>query len=472
VLVAQEPLSLLHLSAITNPTPAIGQSIEEAVANQVSFCNHILEADTAGIVTFCHATVQDFLLSTCGQPTGIPREFIFDLERLHLEMADVCCRVIEELLFDPQTSDNFKTAVLKIAVLQAIRSKLPDSSPATIFCHTSLLEYALLRLPTHVRSLNAFVFKQILGRRIWQNWHQNAGTPDMPPMVDYCCFAKFLVTTQSTYDFHRVPEFAVGHKITGIITYLMSECKSAEERKKLVNRSGMDSRGITLLMLSCYSRHLGMVEVLIENGAAINVQDWLGETALMVACEKGEESRVSLLLEAGADPNVQSFHETIEVLPSSSTPAAGAFQLGNGAALAATRERINSKFTEHDGPIRVQRDEISLKGQMAAHCAITEGYSGCVEHLIQHGANFSEFDSTGQSPMHLAIALGYTEIQQLILPLLPDASKKDAWGRTLIHHIACSPFLIETRAYWGPKPSLSNSYPSSASADSEGPVLL
>lgn len=113
VLGAQEPLTLLQLSVTTSPNPAVGQSIEQAVADQVSFCNHLLVAGKSGVVAFSHASVRDFLLSKDEGKLAIPHDFYFSPGGIHLEIAGVSLLVLEELLFRPDLSDNHKSAILR-----------------------------------------------------------------------------------------------------------------------------------------------------------------------------------------------------------------------------------------------------------------------------------------------------------------------------------------------------------------------
>ena len=47
----------------------------------------------------------------------------------------------------------------------------------------------------------------------------------------------------------------------------------------------------------------GLVRYLVEHGADINKENWVGETPLFKACECGNEDLVSYLIEHGADVN-------------------------------------------------------------------------------------------------------------------------------------------------------------------------
>ena len=48
-----------------------------------------------------------------------------------------------------------------------------------------------------------------------------------------------------------------------------------------------------------------IVQVLVSNGANVNMQNNAGETALMLAAEEGDTKVVCILLDADADPNIR-----------------------------------------------------------------------------------------------------------------------------------------------------------------------
>ena len=63
--------------------------------------------------------------------------------------------------------------------------------------------------------------------------------------------------------------------------------------------------GVTLLMFAARYGHERVVELLIQHGAEINLQNSVGDTALMRAAQHGHERVVELLLRHGADINLQ-----------------------------------------------------------------------------------------------------------------------------------------------------------------------
>jgi len=63
-----------------------------------------------------------------------------------------------------------------------------------------------------------------------------------------------------------------------------------------------DLDGCTLLHLACETADIGMIELLLQYGASINVTDSRGQTPLHRCILKGRTTSVKLLLTRGADP--------------------------------------------------------------------------------------------------------------------------------------------------------------------------
>jgi uncharacterized protein len=73
------------------------------------------------------------------------------------------------------------------------------------------------------------------------------------------------------------------------------------------NPDTRDKRGVPLLCLAARGKHLAAAEILLERGAAIDLQsEDRGYSALMDAAQSGAAELVKLLLERGANPNLAS----------------------------------------------------------------------------------------------------------------------------------------------------------------------
>ena len=73
------------------------------------------------------------------------------------------------------------------------------------------------------------------------------------------------------------------------------------------NNSVLDER---LLSLSSKGNNAQLIQMVIDGGANVNVQDKQGYTPLLYSCAKGYYDNVKILLENGADVNVKLKKET------------------------------------------------------------------------------------------------------------------------------------------------------------------
>ena len=63
--------------------------------------------------------------------------------------------------------------------------------------------------------------------------------------------------------------------------------------------------GISLLYSVCYNQNVTNVKMLIDKGANVNIQNYLGSTPLHVACMDFNVNIVNILIENGANINIQ-----------------------------------------------------------------------------------------------------------------------------------------------------------------------
>ena len=67
-------------------------------------------------------------------------------------------------------------------------------------------------------------------------------------------------------------------------------------------------------MWALYKNHIKIVELLLKNGADLNIQEKIGYTALMYAAGKLNKEVVEILLKNGTDPNIQDYRGNIALV--------------------------------------------------------------------------------------------------------------------------------------------------------------
>jgi 60kDa lysophospholipase len=136
-----------------------------------------------------------------------------------------------------------------------------------------------------------------------------------------------------------------------------------------------DYDGRTALHLAAADGQLNMVQFLIDNGADVNVSDRWGATPLQDAIRHHQDDIVKILQAAG----------------------------GN-----AQKSGLTRSFCQ----------------------AVASGKFEEVEAVYAHGANPSEADCDGRTPLHLAASYGFIEIVEFLIKSGARRNMKDRWGAT------------------------------------------
>jgi ankyrin repeat protein len=155
----------------------------------------------------------------------------------------------------------------------------------------------------------------------------------------------------------------------------------------------LDNGGSTPLHLAIPERYLAIpeanleaVQLLLEQGAKINLQNHMGKTALHLASQRGYLSIIQLML--NHDANVDALDNE------GSTPLHLAI---SGASLEAIQLLLN-----HGASITLRNG----KGQTALHRASQRGHLDIIQLILNHGADVDTPDNDGSTPLHLAIFEG------------------------------------------------------------------
>lgn len=169
--------------------------------------------------------------------------------------------------------------------------------------------------------------------------------------------------------------------------------------------SGMKYVTRTPLFVASQLGDLALVQILLDHGAEVNRQDYLGFTPLMAASKMGHAKVVRFLLAKGADVHDSSdghadIHEETDVLRPT-TGATSLFLACEKGHLAIVK-RLLSYGAEAD----VEREDTLTPLSMALH----RGYDNVAIQLIKAGANVTRLDTNDWTPLHLASLHGRAEV--------------------------------------------------------------
>ncbi|XP_059146006.1 ankyrin repeat and KH domain-containing protein 1-like isoform X2 [Physella acuta] len=145
---------------------------------------------------------------------------------------------------------------------------------------------------------------------------------------------------------------------------------------------------LTFILTHCERGQANWVNILIKNGADVNVEDKEGNTLLIKASEKsGMKNVVHALLKAGADVNKQ------------------------------------NEYCES-----------------ALHVAIRAGSIEIVKVLLEFKADINLKDSTGQTPLFCVLSEKYMQLIELMLKNKANVNDVDNKGNTPLLHVCSSSF--------------------------------
>jgi uncharacterized protein len=183
----------------------------------------------------------------------------------------------------------------------------------------------------------------------------------------------------------QITRLAAGLLITLVLSFpaFCGEIHDAAETgdlakvKTLLNKlpklvSSKDSSGYTPLHLAAYHCHKDIIELLLANGADVNVKAKNGDTPLHSAMENSYKDVVELLLTHGADTNAKE--------KDGWTPLHMAV------------------FYDH---------LILLRAKLA-------DYTGVVELLLTHGADANARANNGWTPLYMASRFGLMDVYELL----------------------------------------------------------
>ena len=371
---------------------------EEAVLSACSTLISIIEDDGSKIVQFSHFSVKEFLISDRLQSSGIgnTRQYHIPLDTAHAVLARACLTVLLQL--DENVDKKFLT-------------RYP------------LVSYAAEQWFNHVKFENvASRFEDILERLF---------NPEMPYLAAWV-WVHDVDRPWSRRGINDLPEhppapsatalyYAALYGFTGLAKHLI-----VTHPEDVNVRCG--ERGSPLHAAS-YGGHLDVAQLLLENGANINLQDDRGKTPLVAAyggndnleamrlllkhgattdilyidlwlilheaSYYGPVGVMELLLQHNADVNARSKYNWTPLIWASAGGCVEAVQL----------------LLEHGADINAQSE---LHGTSLCR-ASSSGHLDIVRVLLEHGADVHVREGRDRTAFQLATTYGHPEIAKLLL---------------------------------------------------------
>lgn len=201
--------------------------------------------------------------------------------------------------------------------------------------------------------------------------------------------------------------------IDTVVNLLQAKTSKSNSKRIDVNCKGKSksNQGWTPLHLAAYFGHKNVVQVLLENGADVNSRNGMGDTPLHRAAFTGRADVVTLLIQYNADVTIINGEGR---KPSQVTNSTEVKQLIKAAErslqlrleerlLTAAREGDNSELKKlmdsvHPPNINCQ----DMVGNTPLHCAAYRGHKVIAVTLLQHGADTTIKNSSGQTALDLS----------------------------------------------------------------------
>ncbi|OPB40453.1 hypothetical protein A0O28_0005320 [Trichoderma guizhouense] len=360
------------------------------MCDRIASCGPILQvSEERGTCSLVHQSARDYLLREEVDKDPILEEFRIKVKEAHTSLARICLTCIENSDF---------------------RHKYLNISDASVLKKSPLLGYATDYWPEHARHADEDLHfsrtflqeKDDVRKHWWQtyrsglrvNRHLMEGSRPLH-------IASFLGIDSLARKILRANAWRISLRF-----------------QKYVNRRNI--YGITPLILAAHEGHHSVVQLLLANGADVNVcsrhfssQSW-DCTALETAATRGHLNVVQLLLANGADPKPR----------------------GNGTALHRAAKygheaivQLLLTYSKGAAGINVQ-DNL---GFTALSEAATYGHEAIVQLLLANGADVNIKDNYeyGGTALERAASGGHKAIVQLLLENGVDVSVKNALQNAL-----------------------------------------
>ncbi|KAF5636893.1 ankyrin protein [Fusarium sp. NRRL 25303] len=181
--------------------------------------------------------------------------------------------------------------------------------------------------------------------------------------------------------------FAAYHGLTDTVAHLIGEGSF-----DMYDRASANS---TPLFWACISGKKDTVELLVDNGAEINVRCHLGQAPLHISVERGENEITEFLISKGADVSVVDDY--------------------GRTALTIASMRGNTEVARHLIDSEADISHGTTDGFTPLLMASSRGHVELVKLLIQRGADVNQVAANGYSPLFMAVCYDDSELIELLI---------------------------------------------------------
>jgi ankyrin repeat protein len=178
-----------------------------------------------------------------------------------------------------------------------------------------------------------------------------------------------------------------------------------------------------------------MVKMLMDGGSGTEGANLDGQTALMIAIKNGDLPVFQMLLDAGAKVNVvEKVQEQTPLMWAAAATRNGAEMVR---ALIAKGANVNARARFNDWPSQITSEPRAQShpygGLTPLLYAARGGCRGCVEALVNAGADVNLPNPEGVTPMMLALDNGNTDVAKFLLEHRGNPHLWDVYGRTALY---------------------------------------
>ncbi len=172
--------------------------------------------------------------------------------------------------------------------------------------------------------------------------------------------------------------------------------------------------GDTPLQIACHSGYKDIATELIKHGALLNSRNEFGETALFKVCKDGNSSIAKLLITHGADVNVANYDGITPLMFCADHSYLSMFaddDLSFATTIPDDRFIIFVLLLEHGADV----NRCCINENTALHYACINRHYSVTKLLLKNNANVNAQNFEGNTPLHIAVKRSALNTTQLLL---------------------------------------------------------